>query len=132
MEKNLVFDKKHCKIEMDESNGILYTKWSGFIQLDQAKEGSEFMTKYIKENGVKLHLSDHLDLKVVTEELKDYLTKEWFPAVERVGLRKVSALVSKNIYTRSSVDDINSRVQLGNLTIENFNTVKDCEDWLLK
>ncbi|MEP2024801.1 hypothetical protein, partial [Reichenbachiella sp.] len=67
-----------------------------------------------------------------TEELKDYLTKEWFPAVEKVGLRKVSALVSTNIYARSSVDDINSRVQLGNLTIENFNTVKDCEDWLLK
>lgn len=43
MEKNLVFDKKHCKIEMDESNGILYTKWSGFIQLDQAKEGSELV-----------------------------------------------------------------------------------------
>lgn len=132
MTKTLLFQEKYCEIYMDDANRILCAKWSGFLRPEDIKKGCEFMTDYIKKNSIKLHFSDHVDLKVLMDDCKNYLTGEWFPAVEKIGLIKVAAMVSKSIYTRSSIDDVNGAVNLGNLTIETFNTVEDCYTWLKK
>ena len=128
----LLFSEKYCEINLDESSNILYAKWVGFLTIDQIKKGCDFMSAYIKDNVTTQHLSDHQDLKVLTPDCKDYLTGEWFPEVEKLGLKKVAALVSTNIFARSSIDDVNSRalVQLGDLTIDTFNEEADCIKWL--
>lgn len=133
MAKEQLFKEKYCTVEMDSSNGILYAKWSGFLKIDDIRKGCGAMTEFIKSSGTKLHCSDHLELKVLTDDCKDYLTGEWFPEVESIGLKKVSALVSPNIFARSSIEDVNSAavVNLGQLTIDTFNTQQDCEAWLL-
>lgn len=132
MSKRQLFSEKYCEIFMEDGDNILYAKWTGFLQIDQIKKGCEFMTEYIEANNISKHLSNHLDLKVLTEDCKNYLTGEWFPAVEKVGLKKVAALVARNIFTRSSIDDVNNAVKLGNLTIETFNEEGDCVKWLRK
>lgn len=127
-----LLNEKYCQIHMDESNGILYAKWNGFLFIDQIKKGCEMMSEYIQQNGIKVHLSNHQDLKVLSDECKDYLTQEWFPAVEKIGLQKIAAIVSPNIFTRSSIEEVNeSTVKLGGLTIETFNSQTEGEGWLL-
>ncbi|WP_109829886.1 hypothetical protein [Reichenbachiella versicolor] len=131
--KESLLDEDYCKIAMLD-NGILYAKWNGFLTIDQIKNGCGVLTNYIKKNGLKIHLSDHSELKVLNDECKTYLSTEWFPEVEALGITKIAALISPNVFTRKSVDDVNesnNRVQMRNLTIENFNTQEDCEKWLL-
>jgi len=91
------------------------------------------MLEVIKERDIKLHLSDHRSLKVMMDDVKDYVTKEWFAKAEAIGLRRVAALVSENIFARSSIDEVNqqAQVKLRGLTIDTFNIFKQCEDWLL-
>ena len=123
----------YCEIVMKD-NGILYAKWSGFLTISQIKEGCSLMTKYVRDNKIKIHLSDHRDLKILNDECKTYLTQTWFPEIEQAGMKKIAALVSPNVFTRKSVDDVNesnNRMRMGSMTIENFNTSRDCEKWLL-
>ena len=130
MVKTKIFDKEYVQIYLDEDDGILYAKWSGFLKPDQVRTGCEAMTMYISENKTKNHLSDHTDLKVLSKEVQDYLTKEWFPEVEQIGLEKVAALVSQNAFAKATVDKVNHEARVGKMKIFTFGKKEDCIDWL--
>ncbi len=130
MVETKILDKQFVKIHFDDESGILYAKWSGFLKPEEVREGCEAMTHYISANKVKAHLSDHTDLKVLSKEVQDYLTKEWFPEVEQSGLQKIAALVSQNAFAKATVDKVNHEAQIGEMKIFTFGTKQDCIDWL--
>jgi putative lipase involved disintegration of autophagic bodies len=87
------------------------------------------MTHYIKDHGIKAHLSDHRSLKVLSKEVQDYLQQDWFPTVEKEGLSKIGAVVADDVFAKATVDKVNT-VQLGKMTINTFNSSSECENWL--
>jgi hypothetical protein len=121
----------YVDIQFDESNNVIVAKWIGFLKPDEIKKGCSFMTKYIKDNKVKIHLSDHRDLKVLSKEAQDYLTREWFPEVEKVGLVKVGAVVAEDVFAAATVSKVNKEGQVGKLSINMFNSELECFKWLL-
>ena len=130
MSKKMIMQKKFSEIYMDQDEGILYAKWNGFLTEDQVREGCKTMTEYIRTNDIKTHLSDHRELKVLSKDVQNYLTQEWFPEVEKVGLKKVAALVSQDVFAKATVDKVNQLVELGGLSINTFNSTHDCLNWL--
>jgi hypothetical protein len=121
----------YVDIQFDESNNVIVAKWIGFLKPDEIKKGCSFMTKYIKDNRIKVHLSDHRDLKVLSKEAQDYLTREWFPEVEKVGLVKVGAVVAEDVFAAATVSKVNKEGQVGKLSINMFNSESECFKWLL-
>jgi hypothetical protein len=131
MSKVSLMKEPYVDIYLDKSNNIIVAKWIGFLKPADVRKGCAFMTKYIKENSIKGHLSDHRQLKVLSKEVQDYLTKEWFPEVEKVGLRKVGAVVADDVFASATVDKVNREAQVGNLKINMFNSEPDCVNWIL-
>lgn len=121
----------YVDITFDKDTKVLVAKWIGFLRPDDVKRGCRFMTKYIQEKDVKSHLSDHRSLKVLSKEVQDYLTKEWFPEVEKVGLKKVGAVVAEDVFAAATVSKVNNEAKIGQLTINMFNSEKECTKWLL-
>jgi hypothetical protein len=118
-------------IYLDNANNVIVAKWIGFLKPQEVRKGCTFMTRYIKENGLKNHLSDHRQLKVLSKEVQDYLTMEWFPEVEKIGLRKVGAVVAQDVFAAASVNKVNKEGQVGNLSINMFDSEPTCVNWLL-
>ena len=118
-------------IYLDKSNNLIVAKWIGFLKPDEVRKGCSFMTKYIKENLLHGHLSDHRQLKVLSKEVQDYLTMQWFPEVEKIGLRKVGAVVAEDVFAAATVNKVNKEGQMGNLQINMFNSESECVKWLL-
>lgn len=123
--------ESYVDITFDKTTKLLTAKWIGFLRPDDVKKGCRFMTKYIKEQDVKSHLSDHRSLKVLSKEVQDYLTREWFPEVEKVGLTKVGAVVAEDVFAAATVNKVNNEAKVGNLTINMFNSERECTKWLL-
>jgi hypothetical protein len=124
--------KEHfVEIHRDKSNNLLIAKWIGFLKPEDVKKGCAFMTKYIKDNSIKGHLSDHRSLKVLSKEVQDYLTQQWFPEIEKIGLRKVGAVVADDVFAATTVDKVNREANVGNLKINMFNSEPECVKWLL-
>jgi hypothetical protein len=119
------------EISFNNANNLIYAKWIGFLKYDEVKKGCAFMTRYIKEHNLKSHLSDHRSLKVLSKEVQDYLTKEWFPEVEKIGLTKVGAVVADDVFAAATVNKVNSEAKVGKLTINMYNSETDCTKWLL-
>ncbi|MEP2772816.1 MAG: hypothetical protein ABJH05_11750 [Fulvivirga sp.] len=129
-QREQLLNESFCNIYYSDS--VIYAEWKGFLKLDQVKKGCLMMTKEIKNNNTKMHLSDHRELRVLSKEVQDYLTQEWFPQVEAAGLKKVAALVSDDVFAKATVDKVNTTAKVGNLTIKTFNAKKDCLDWFDK
>lgn len=125
-----ILKESYCDIYFDEADKILYAKWIGFLKPDQVRRGCSAMTDFIKKNQTKVHLSDHRNLRVLTKDVQDYLTQEWFPEVERAGLRKVAALVSEDIFAKATVESVNHTARVGLLTIRTFDSHHQCLEWL--
>lgn len=132
MKENLLFKKDFCHVWYDADNQILFAKWKGFLKIGDVKEGCSAMTKYIKDNDVNAHLSNHVELKVLSKEVQEYLTMTWFPEVEKLGLKKVAALVSDDVFAKATVEKVNQTARVGDLTITTFNSERDSIDWLRK
>ncbi len=126
-----LFKQPYVEIYLNKSNNILVAKWIGFLKPEDVRTGCSYMTKYVKENGITGHLSDHRQLKVLSKEVQDYLTREWFPEVEKVGLRKVGAVVAEDVFAAATVNKVNKEGQVGNLSINMFNSETDCVKWIL-
>lgn len=125
-----LFNKTYCKVWYEGATEILYAKWSGFLSPDCVQEACSFMSRFIKTHGVKRHLSDHSDLKVLTREVQFFLTHKWFPELESLGLQKAATLISENMFARATVDKVNQEAQIHNLDICSFNSREDCLVWL--
>jgi len=121
----------YVDIVLDKSNNIIVAKWIGFLKPEDVKKGCSFMTRYIKENPLKGHLSDHRQLKVLSKEVQDYLTRQWFPEVEKVGLKKLGAVVADDVFAAATVSKVNKEGQVGALSINMFNSEQDCIKWIL-
>ncbi len=130
MNEQQLFKEDYCKVWYNSDDQIIYAEWKGFLKLDEVKKGCALMTKYIKDNDVKAHLSNHVKLRVLTKDVQEYLTQSWFPEVEKAGLRKVAALVSDDVFAKATVDKVNKTAQVGRLTISTFNSEKDSISWL--
>ncbi|UII28721.1 hypothetical protein LVD15_09935 [Fulvivirga maritima] len=123
-----LLQESYCDITFDDSTKVVTAQWIGFLKTDQVKKGCELMTKFIKENEIKLHLSDHRRLKVLSKEVQEYLGGSWFPEVESIGLTKLAVLVSDDVFAKATVDKVNETA-VGSLKIHTFNAEKDCFDW---
>jgi hypothetical protein len=131
MERIDLLKEKFADIYVEKSNNVLVAKWIGFLKPPDVIKGCSVMTKYIKGNpAIKGHLSDHRQLKVLSKEVQDYLTKEWFPEVEKAGLKKIGVVVAEDVFAATTVNKVNKEAQVGNLKINTFNSDVDCVNWL--
>lgn len=121
----------YVEIHLDKATNVIVAKWIGFLKADEVKKGCAFMTRYIKANSLQGHLSDHRNLKVLSREVQDYLTQQWFPEVEKIGLRKVGAVVAEDVFAATTVSKVNREANVGQLKINMFNSEPECIKWLL-
>lgn len=133
MKKTILMQTPYVEIFLNKSfnNSIIIAKWKGYLTRDNVKTGCSFMTKYVKDHEVQKHLSIHRDLKILSDEVQDYLINEWFPEVEKVGLKKVGAVIADDIFAKASVDRVNKDARVKDLVITAFYSEEDCLAWLM-
>lgn len=131
MSKLNLMKEPFVDIYLDKNSNVIVAQWIGFLKPEDVRKGCSFMTRYIKDNLLKSHLSDHRQLKVLSKEVQDYLTREWFPEVEKLGLKKVGAVVADDVFAAATVNKVNKEASVGNLQINMFNSEPECMKWLL-
>lgn len=104
-----LFRQKYVHMGIDHAAGILVARWMGLLQLDKVMEGSRRMGEIIRTHGLKLHLSDPTELKVLKASVQNYLIGEAFPEAERAGLEKIAVLTSHHVFTRATVENVNGQ-----------------------
>ena len=126
-----VMNEKFLHIAYEQQTGILYVKWIGFLRLDDVKKGGNFLVEFITNNRVTKNLNNQTALKVLSADVQQYLTTQLFPQIEKAGMRKVGVLLSEDVFAQATVNNVNAKVTLGNLSLQTFGSEKLCKEWLL-
>jgi hypothetical protein len=126
-----VMNEKFLHIAYEQQTGILYVKWIGFLRLDDVKKGGNFLVEFITNNRVTKNLNNQTALKVLSADVQQYLTTQLFPQIEKAGMRKVGVLLSEDVFAQATVNNVNAKVTLGNLSLQTFGSEKHCKEWLL-
>lgn len=123
---------KFCHISYDKVNGIVITKWIGFLKMEDLKKGIGVMLDCVKNNKVKYNLSDQTEMKVLSNDVQQYLVGEVFPELDRLGLRRLAVCVGEDIFAQMAVNNVNAKLTMGNVAINTFNSKDKCYNWLLE
>jgi hypothetical protein len=126
----LVLKEKFAEVFYDADNKLITAQWIGFLKLDDVKFGCQEINRFVRKYQMTKHLSDHTKLKVLSKEVQEYLTGQWFMEVEKLGLKKIAVLVSEDVFAQATVNNVNTKGALGNLSIYTFNSLIRCEQWL--
>lgn len=125
-----IMKESFVEIFFQKETGIITAKWIGFLKVPDVQKGCDVLTKYMKENNLKKHISDHTKLKVLSKEVQEYLTGQWFAEVEKIGLTKIAVQVSEDVFAQATVNNVNTKGAMGNLKIYTFNSLGQCNEWL--
>jgi hypothetical protein len=126
-----LMNEKFLHIAYEQQTGILYVKWIGFLRLDDVKKGGDFLVEFITNNRITKNLNNQTELKVLSADVQQYLTTQLFPQIEKAGMRKVGVLLSEDLFAQATVNNVNAKVTLGNLSLQTFGSEKLCKEWLL-
>ncbi len=127
-----LFEQPYVHLGIDHAAGILVARWIGFLQLDEVMKGCRVLADAIRTHQIRLHLSDHTELKVLKASVQNYLIGEAFPQAERFGLERIAVLNSYDVFTQATVENVNGQSASGRLKIATFSTREACYAWLLK
>lgn len=131
-EAKKLLNESYVEISFDEANQIVIAKWKGFLTLQQVIKGCEVVSKFIADNKLTLHLSDHSQLKVLSKEVQEFLVGTWFNEVEALGLRKIAVKLAEDVFAQATVKNVNTKQQTGQLTIDSFGEYETAYAWLKK
>jgi hypothetical protein len=125
-----ILKEKFVEMTFDPENKIMEAKWIGFLKEDEVRKACKAMISFIGKNKITKHLSDQTQLKVLSKEVQNYLVGECFPELEKLGLKKVAVLVSDDVFAQATVNNVNTRSQMGGITFGTFNTKRQSVDFL--
>ena len=115
----------------DSSLDTVIFNFSGSPELEAFKEVANSAIPLIKEHNCNKILNDITELEVNSIENQEWTQKEWFPEVEKAGLKYFAFLMAENIFGQVSAEQTNEKAEEeGRIKIEYFGNKAKAEEWL--
>lgn len=103
--------------------------WTGFQNLESVQSGCIRMLNMLIKNKVYKVLNNNIHVLGNWSEASDWGAAEWFPAMEKAGLRYFAWIYSPSVFSqlsaRKSVDTLT-----GEIVAQFFTEVADAEKWI--
>lgn len=116
----LSYNAAHVRIDAD---------WTGFQNLDSVQRGCLRMMDMLIKNKAHKVLNDNTHVLGNWSEAADWGAQEWFPAMEKAGLRYFAWVNSQSVFSqlsaRKSVDALS-----GGIVNQFFTDLKSAEAWI--
>jgi hypothetical protein len=130
--KELILKEKFVELTFDPENRIVEARWIGFLKLDEVKSACKLLTQFVGQHTITRHLSDQTQLKVLSREVQEYLIGECVPELDSLGIRKIAVLVSADVFAQATVNNVNIKSRVGNLSFGTFESYRQCIDFLTR
>lgn len=113
-------------------DNILIMRWKGFVKGDLIKEAHESVLKFIQEHEVNGIVEDVVDFTGPFSEVNEWFINYWVPKALKIGLKKAAVVMSKNIFTQLSVQDLQENPTFKELGLgyRIFGSLDDAVTWL--
>jgi PAS domain S-box-containing protein len=116
----LSYNRVHSRIDAD---------WTGFQNLESIQQSCHHMLNMMVKNNVYKVLNNNIHVLGNWSEAIDWVAQEWFPAMQKAGLRYFAWVNSPSVFSqlsaRKSVNTLSDK-----MTISFFTDVITAEAWI--
>lgn len=116
------YNAQHERMDVD---------WTGFQDFDSVKRGGAIMLEMLTKNACHKVLNDNTNVLGSWSEAADWAGTEWFPMMEKAGLKYFAWIYSPSMFSRlaakKSVD-----IAMGSVVTQFFTETTVAAEWLEK
>ncbi len=103
----VIYNGKFAEIYdmQSELKGVAFAFWRGFFRLSDETFIREMIdsVELVEKYKIKIYISDHSDLQIVTNDVLDWLHANWYAVAAKNGLLIEAALDAKSIFAQLSL-----------------------------
>jgi anti-anti-sigma regulatory factor len=104
MNAKLVFEHAHCVVTQLNDHTISL-KLKGFLKAEHLVEISRFTETFIKNNSIVAIMVDQTDLKVLSKDVIEQMTKLVHATAEN-GIQKIAIVDAEDIFAKASINKL--------------------------
>ena len=123
-----VYDGKYAEIyDMSaEIPGVAFAFWKGFFRLSDPEFISDLLwsVQYIKDSQLKVYISDHSYLQIVTPDVLDWVHQNWYAPAVKNGLIAEVSIDATNLFAQITLEKMLDEKKTGQMMTPK---VKDLE-----
>lgn len=123
------YQDAHITIAHQKENDWLEVDWTGFQTVEAVKNGGMRMLDMLEANGLHKVMNDNTNVLGTWSEASDWAGQEWFPMMERAGLRYFAWVYSPSAFSRLSAEKAVD-VKVGNTIVQFFTDTESARSWL--
>jgi len=109
---------------------IVEISWKSYTSDEVYKETLNTALNVIKENKIRLWLSDMTNAKVVSNAATEWAKNVFIPDALQAGVRKAAFVLSKDVFRRFYVDNIASTILGTGAELKYFDDRNNAISWL--
>ncbi|WP_154657171.1 hypothetical protein [Hugenholtzia roseola] len=109
----------------------LQGEWSGYATTEELIQSHKALLTYMKDLKIKYWISDARQFEGPFDGANEYFATEWIPACVQMGLRYAGFIMSSDIFTQLSAEDLAANpamVKMG-FYMRIFGNIPDAKAW---
>jgi PAS domain S-box-containing protein len=126
---NTFYEDEHISVSYNKSKGRLDVDWKGYQNLESVKKGGLIMLEMLQKNSCSMVLNDNTHVLGSWAEAADWAGGEWFPMMEKAGLKYFAWIYSPSMFSKLAADK-SVDTAVGNVAIELFTDIGAAREWL--
>jgi hypothetical protein len=135
MNLELVAENDFGVSQYERVNQIIHYKFRGVANIEKAKEIFHKTLDFSEKNKVSGIQSDIVELIGSFTKLEAYFSEDYFPILQKRGLKCNSIIVSKDIFSKYSAQRLvenSAKHKNTGFKMETFSNIVEGYQWLLK
>lgn len=109
----------------------VYQDWYGdYLSRQDVIDGSTFGLDMLEKYDLKLMVNNNSNLRGSWDHANDWIAEVWLPRALSLGLNKLSHIVSTDIFTTLSFEEMQTNIA-GKLDSHYFSSLEEAEKWAL-
>ncbi len=124
------FNKVYYTVEHDKANNWNYSNWIGFVTVEEVKEACLKGLALIEKNKCANLLNDNSQISGPWSGANEWIASVWMPKALGLGLKRFAHVVSPNVFSALSAEQLVNKVEGLDFEMRIFKTKQDAQDWL--
>jgi hypothetical protein len=121
--------KAYCSMYLDKSNDCNYVQWEGFSSVEDVKLALEEALKLIQGNGCPKIINDTTKSTGPWSGANEWIVTNWSPRALAAGLRKSALILSPNVFSAMSAQQLEEKHDLNGLEFSSFKDKDSALGW---
>ena len=121
------------KLSIDQDSNAVKAIFDNYIKDEDFKTFARQILDKVRSSGKKKLLYDTRGLKVMSQEVQDWINQVWFPEANQIGVSHMAFIMPESVFGKMSMEQTNSQKdKVGNINIQYFSGMDTAKEWLIK